>query len=464
MRGSRGWRLLEYEALIGVAYRLPVAAGNRHIMRPSIIPSVSTAEAASALSRSLLEALSREAGLLQILTQNLPDLIYVKDAECRYVFNSASHLKFLGVQRQEELLGKTVLDLLPGELATKFYADEQAIIQSGIPLVDKEEETQDWTGRRVWVSTTKVPLHDADGQPIGLIGISRDISERRRAEAALREANAELSATLERLRETHRELESAQMQLAEVTKMHSVGALAAGIVHDVKNPLAALELGLEYLSRGPADGAVVAAVVSSMRSALEHANGVVRGLLEHCRPGPLNRRLLSLNVPVERALLMMRYPLMKHRIKVELHLGADLPDISGDRTRIEQVLVNVLGNALHATPEGGRVTIQTRAGEWDEEPHGEIARGARVVRVTIEDTGHGIPEERLAEIYKAFFTTKPPGEGTGLGLTVARNIRELHGGAIRICNRQEGGVRVTLTFKAGEGVSDHGPQTDSNYR
>ena len=124
-------------------------------------------------------------------------------------------------------------------LAAKFYADEQAIIQSGVPLVDEQEETEDFTGRRMWVSTTKVPLHDADGRPVGLIGISRDISERRRADDALRAANAELSGGAGAPAADESRARSAQMQLAEVTKMHSVGALAAGIVHDIKNPLAA---------------------------------------------------------------------------------------------------------------------------------------------------------------------------------------------------------------------------------
>jgi PAS domain S-box-containing protein len=432
-------------------------------MRPTLVPSAAVTEAAPALSRTLLEALSREEGLLQILTRNLPDLVYVKDDQCRYVFNSASHLKFLGVQSQEETLGKTVFDLFPGTLAAKFFADEQAILDSGIPLVDEEEETEDFTGRRMWVSTTKVPLHDADGQPVGLIGISRDISERRRAEAEVRAANAELSIALERLRQTHEELEAAQMQLAEVTRMHSVGALAAGIVHDVKNPLAALQLGLDYLERG-GDEAGVASVIASMRGALEHANGVVQGLLEHCRPGPLERTAICLNVPVERSLLLLRYTVMKRHVHLERDLAGDLPDIRGDRTRIEQVLINVLGNALHATPEGGRLTIRTYAGEWEDVGCGEIARGARVVHVVVEDTGCGIPEERIGEIYKPFFTTKPRGEGTGLGLTVARHIMDLHGGVIRICNRPEGGVRVTLTFKAEQGVPDHGPETDSHHR
>jgi PAS domain S-box-containing protein len=431
-------------------------------MGQSLIPSLSFASGAPALSRSLLEALSREAGLVQILTQNLPDLIYVKDAQCRYVFNSASHLKFLGVETQEELLGKTVLDLLPGELAEKFYRDEEAIIQSGLPLVDEEEETQDYLGRRFWVSTTKVPLRDADGRPIGLVGISRDISERRVVEEKLRRSNADLQAhraeleeALRQLKQTNDELVSTQVQLAEVTKMHSVGALAAGIVHEVKNPLAALAMGLDYLSAGPRDGAAFDSVLKSMRGALENANGVVRGLLDHCRPGRLERSPLSLNVPVERALLLVRYQVMKRRVTATTRLAPDLPPISADRTRLEQVLINIFSNALHATPAGGELSIQTRAHQWESASEGSMRTGERVVSAIVEDTGPGIPAEQLSQVYKPFFTTKAPGEGTGLGLTVARNIVELHGGVIRIANRPEGGVRVTLTFKADEGVASH---------
>ncbi|MDB5320118.1 MAG: sensor signal transduction histidine kinase [Phycisphaerales bacterium] len=431
-------------------------------MGQSLIPSLPVSSGVPALPRSLVEALSREAGLVQILTQNLPDLIYVKDAQCRYVFNSASHLKFLGAESQEELLGKTVLDLLPGELAAKFYRDEEAIIQSGTPLVDEEEETQDYLGRRMWVSTTKVPLHDAEGRPIGLIGMSRDISERRRAEeerrrasAALAAQHAELEAALEKLRQMNDELVSAQVQVAEVTKMHSVGALAAGIVHEVKNPLAALAMGLDYLERAPAgDGVARDGVVKSMRGALENANAVVRGLLDHCRPGRLERAPLSLNVPIERALLLVRYHIMKQRVTAAVELDPDLPLVSADRTRIEQVLINVLTNALHATPVGGRIIVGTRAHDWEGGVEGGMRPGDRVVSAIVEDTGPGILPEHLGQVYKPFFTTKPAGEGTGLGLTVARSIMELHGGLIRITNRSEGGVRVTLTFKAvAEGVT-----------
>jgi PAS domain S-box-containing protein len=433
-------------------------------MGQSVMPSLPVVSSVPALPRSLVEALSREAGLLQILTQNLPDLVYVKDAQCRYVFNSASHLKFLGVERQEELLGKTVLDLLPGELAEKFYRDEEAIIQSGRPLVDEEEETQDYLGRRTWVSTTKVPLHDEAGTPIGLIGISRDISDRRRAEeerrrvsAELAAQHAELEAALARLKQTNEELASAQVQLAEVAKMHSVGALAAGIVHEVKNPLAALSMGLDYLENAPAaDGVALDSVMRSMREALDNANAVVRGLLDHCRPGRLERAAISLNVPIERALLLVRYQMLKRRVTTCVELHPELPPINADRTPIEQVLINVLTNALHASPEGGRIMVRTGVHEWDGGPSARFAEGERVVSAVVDDDGPGIPAADLGQVYKPFFTTKPAGEGTGLGLTVARSIVELHGGVIRITNRPEGGVRVTLTFKsAAEGVASH---------
>jgi signal transduction histidine kinase len=175
----------------------------------------------------------------------------------------------------------------------------------------------------------------------------------------------------------------------------------------------------------------------------------------------LEREAISLNVPIERALLLVRYQMMKRRVTTCVELDPELPLIHADRTRIEQVLINVLTNALHATPMGGRIMVRTCAHDWDVGPSARFTDGERVVSAIVEDDGPGIPMADLAQVYKPFFTTKPAGEGTGLGLTVARSIVELHGGVIRITNRQEGGVRVTLTFKAAvEGVASHASETN----
>lgn len=397
------------------------------------------------LTRSLLESLAREDGLLRVLTGGIPDLMYVKDDRCRYVFNNPAHLRFLGASHQSDVAGKSVLDLFPGDLADKFYRDEQAIIDSGVPLINQEEQTCDHAGRRMWVSTTKVPLRDSEGRVIGLAGISRDITERKHAEEQVLRANSELAKT--------------QLQLAEVTKMQLVGALAAGIVHDVKNPLSVISVGLEFLERlltMPEPS--VQMVLRNMRAGVENANQVLKGLLEFCRPQELNHNLLKLAEPVERALLLLKFEISRRHVEVQAFIPDGLPSIRADLLRIEQVLINLIFNALHAMPEGGTLSLHAQLASWDGKPKGHLAPGDRVVQLIIDDTGPGIPSESLSRVFDPFFTTKPPGEGTGLGLSVAKRIMELHGGVIHLANRPEGGARATLTFKV-EGV-DHEPETN----
>ena len=130
------------------------------------------------------EALRAERNILRTLIDNLPDNIYVKDAESRFILNNTAHLHNLGVTSQVEALGKTDLDIFPRDLATQYLADEQRIIQSGQPLINREEMVQDQTtGETLWHLTTKVPLRDSQGQVTGLVGISRNITAQKQAEA-----------------------------------------------------------------------------------------------------------------------------------------------------------------------------------------------------------------------------------------------------------------------------------------
>ena len=130
------------------------------------------------------ESLKEERNLLRTLIDNLPDYIFVKDAESRFVLNNAAHLEGLGVSAQEEVLGKSDLDVFPDEFAARYYADEQQIIQSGEALLDREELTiNQTTGEERWVAVTKVPLRDSGGNITGLVGMSRDITQRKQVEA-----------------------------------------------------------------------------------------------------------------------------------------------------------------------------------------------------------------------------------------------------------------------------------------
>lgn len=134
------------------------------------------------------EVLANERNLLHTLINSVPDFIFVKDTESRFVHNNDAHLHALGEVTQDEILDKTDLDIFPSEIASQYYADEQAVLQTGVSLVDREESYLDSKGNTGWLLTTKVPLRDTQGQIVGLVGISHDITERLRVQKVLRES------------------------------------------------------------------------------------------------------------------------------------------------------------------------------------------------------------------------------------------------------------------------------------
>jgi len=143
------------------------------------------------------EALAEERNLLRTLIDNLPDPIYTKDTEGRYLINNTAHMRFLGAKTPEEVVGKSVFEFYPQELAAQYYADDQEVIRSGQPLLRREEQSVDRAGNRVWFLTTKVPLRDRDGKVVGLVGIARDITERKLAEEALERRALQLQTAAE---------------------------------------------------------------------------------------------------------------------------------------------------------------------------------------------------------------------------------------------------------------------------
>ena len=304
--------------------------------------------------------------------------------------------------------------------------------------------------------------------------LEKDVIERKRAEKELKQANAELAKhemalryTLSDLRKSHEELKAAQSQLIQAGKLESVGRLAAGVAHEVKNPLAIILQGTHYLSKHlPTNGDNVAIAVQEVNNAVKRADSVVRGLLDFSAPSELSLTAEELNSVVEQSLSMVRHELAKNCVKAVRELSEDLPPVRLDRNKMEQVFVNIFLNAVHAMPEGGTLTIKTYTKRLTKVAHNGGSRkadhfriGQTVVMAKVEDTGTGIPKDKLSEVFDPFFTTKSTGKGTGLGLAVTKKIIDLHGGTINIGNRKEGGARVTIMFKA-RGGKDHEEETD----
>ena len=414
--------------------------------------------------KKIEDELAAERNLLRSVIDNLPDYIYVKDREHRYILDNISHRGFLGVASEEEILGKRLSDFFPTELVEQFSKDDQMIIETGQVLVNREERVTGRDGTRRWHSTTKVPLRNTEGQIIGLVGISRDITERKEAEEQLQEANtelerskAELEKVLADLQKSHEELKAAQFQLIQAEKMQSIGRLAAGVAHEVKNPLAIMTMGIDYMTKNliSADENL-GLILNDMNEAVKRADSIILGLLDFSVPRALDLRSENLSDIVDQSLAFVKHELGSYPIIVERELAPDLPRLQLDKNKIKQVLVNIFTNAIHAMPSGGTLTVRTYAKKLEtaEVAHDagwrladRFRAGETVVILETLDTGTGISPDKLAKIFDPFFTTKPTGKGTGLGLTVTKKIVELHGGTIDIRNRPEGGVIVTLMFK-----------------
>ena len=235
-------------------------------------------------------------------------------------------------------------------------------------------------------------------------------------------------------------------RLMETERLAAVGELVAGVAHEVNNPLSSISAFAQLMQR---DGSLTAAQRESIdviRSETGRASQVVRDLLAFARRSAPQREPLDLNQVVERTIRLRNYQLTASNVKVELDLSTDIPAVMGDARQLQQVVLNLVTNAIQAMAEvgGGTLTVATRAD------------GSRVA-LEVSDTGPGIPGGVRARVFEPFFTTKPEGEGTGLGLSVSYGIVTAHGGTITLSDRGDGvtGAHFVVTLPAVEELAHH---------
>lgn len=382
-----------------------------------------------------------EHSIVESVLDNLPVALFAKDAtdDFRFILWNKKQEEVTTI-RAEKALGKNDYHLFSQESADYFRSVDKAVIKRGSLMKVPEEIIETKNGREVHLRTVKIPVHDKESGRLLVVGISEDITEQVKSREQLERLNRHLV-------QANQELQQTQMQLIQAEKLESIGRLAAGVAHEVKNPLALLLLGVDYLSQGiEPDDPNVEKILQQMRDAVERADRIVRGLVDFSSQRSLSREPTQLSRVIDEVLLLVKHELTRSNTKVNVRIEKDLPLVFLDMSKFEQVLINLIINAVHAMAgvESKLIKIRARSESLEEVVKNQGARkrevfrsGDRVVILEIIDNGHGIAPADANRLFDPFFTTKATGVGTGLGLSVARRIVELHGGELTLENREK---------------------------
>jgi two-component system NtrC family sensor kinase len=249
-----------------------------------------------------------------------------------------------------------------------------------------------------------------------------------------------IEAADEDLKRAYGELQEKQQQLVHAAKLASLGSLAAGVAHEINNPLGTILL-YAQMTQEDLDEDVESCRenIGIIEKHATRAAGIVRNLLEFARKTDLEKRRIRINSILENVLSITNHQAELQQVEVEKALASDLPEIEGDTDKLRQVFINMVINALQVMPKGGRLTVKSAV-----TPDGTFAE------VKISDTGCGIPKDKIDKVFDPFYTTKEAGKGTGLGLSVSHGIVEQHRGRIAVESEAGEGTTFTVLLPAME--------------
>jgi two-component system sensor histidine kinase/response regulator len=378
--------------------------------------------------------------MLRAVIDGLPDLIYVKDTESRFLLANPAQRKFLTGNPDADLIGESDFSFFPNETATSFFNDEQEIVRSGLPLVSQAEQMHDYEGNEAWILTTKVPFRDKDGKIAGIIGIGRNVTIRKQIEAALIKARTEAEA-------------------ANRTKSEFL----ANMSHEIRTPLNGV-IGMTELALDTSLSDEQREYLETVQFSAGTLLNVINDILDFSKieAGKIDIEMADFDLRecVETTVKTLVHLAEAKGLELLCDIGHEVPvTVRGDSTRLSQMILNLVGNAIKFTLEG-QVAVTVEA-----EPNpGQAA----LLHFTVSDTGIGIPKEKLGSIFDSFTqadtsTTREFG-GTGLGLTITSRLASLMGGKIWV--ESEPGKGSEFHFTACLGVGDESvlhPQSTMPY-
>jgi len=380
----------------------------------------------------------------RLITENVTDLIAVLDHSGNRLYNSPSYKNSLG--RSTGLEGTSSFKEVHPEDKERIRQMFKETIATAIgQRTEYRMLLEDGAVRHIESQGSVVK--DEAGNPSKVVVVSRDITERK-------EAMVTLEKTLADLRKAHEELQAAQVQLVQSEKLEAVSTFAGGIAHEVKNPLQTIILGVDFLKTalGTNDESVTM-VLNEMEQAAHRADGVIKGLVEFSAYQKRDVKDHDLSSIVEQSLRSVENELASHSIKLVKELATSLPSIRLDLKTIKHVLINLLLSAIQAMSGGGTLTVKTYLRQltsdqgWSDRTPGQLKAGDTIVVAEVEDNGPGVIESKLADKSNRSHATEMIRKGV-LDLIVLKKVVELYGGMIQITNREEGGVRVVIMFRA----------------
>ena len=405
--------------------------------------------------RQMEETLREAEAVYHSLVETLPQNIFRKDLDGRVTFGNTNYCKVLGMPL-EQLLGKTDFDLFPHHLASRYRDDDRAVVESA-KIFDTVEEHVTPAGKRLYVQVMKTPVYGPDGRVAGVQGIFWDVTERKLAEQELEHKNRLLEESVASERQALGQLKKTQSHLVQSEKLASLGQMVAGVAHEINNPLAFVINNTAVLQRDlrgvtellklyrDADAALkekcpdlaarigeaaeqmdvdytlgnLPELLNRSRDGLKRIQQIVRDLRDFARLDESDLHEVDLNAGIQSTVNIILGHAKKKQVKIETELDQALPPVACQPAKINQVVMNLVSNAIDASKENGRVVVRTAAVDG-------------TARIEVIDEGTGIPPELRDRIFDPFFTTKPVGEGTGLGLSISYGIVNDHGGTIEV--------------------------------
>ena len=395
-----------------LARAAPVRSDDGRVARwAGVTTNIDAARRAEAKARAAEAALREREELLRTVLAHIPAAVFWKDRDSVYLGCNDTCARNAGRAAPADLVGKTDWDLTYSRAEAEFYrACDRKVMESGEPLLNVEETQTRPGGETAALLTSKVPLRDASGAVVGVVGVYQDVTGLKRLEEQYRQAQ----------------------------KMEAVGCLAAGVAHDFNNLLTIINGYSDLLIDALDPGDPRFPLVEEIRKAGERSAGLTRQLLAFGRREVVAPRLLDVN-DVVRGVERILGRAVGEDVRLVITLAPDLAAVRADPGQLEQVLMNLAVNSRDAMPDGGTLTLTTA--------NVTTTTGSAVL-LAVTDTGCGMTDAVRRRLFEPFFTTKEKGRGTGLGLAVVHGVVTQAGGSVEVDTAPDRGTTVRVLLPA----------------